>query len=708
MKDSGSKTEIARRLIENTGTSLFLTGRAGTGKTTFLKSLRQSTIKSCIVTAPTGIAAINAGGVTLHSFFQLDFAPFVPGMTRKGGDRRSMAFSREKINIIRGLDLLVIDEISMVRSDTLDAIDAVLKRFRDRTLPFGGVQLLLIGDLRQLPPVVTQQDAAVLQGHYRSPYFFDSHALAELDYVTVELDKVYRQSDRTFLDLLNAVRNGRMTPSQFAALNSRVDPAFNPPDSEGYIRLVTHNREADAFNRERLTALPGSLRSFHAEVEGSFPETSYPAESDLILKVGAQVMFIKNDAGAERQYYNGMIGHVTELTDSGVTVQPADGGEPVKVRPVEWENIKFEIDAANHRVVQKREGSFRQIPLKTAWAITIHKSQGLTFDKAVIDASLAFAHGQTYVALSRCRTLDGMVLGAPLSQRVLINDPEVSGYMEQEQLRTPAPGDIENLASNYRLQLLGKLFNFRPLANSLEGVLRILLENFRTAFPAQTDTFRIAVEKFRQNCVEVGEKFMGQCRLLYISDRDRLETRIKDACRYFSAELEAMAKALEDLGVDHDNRAVMSRFREACEEASSLLRLFMALAVKFKESGFTVEAYLETKSAVTLGTAQGKRKKGRSAPKADANADNLNPGLYGLLREWRRQRAATASMPAFTILPTKTMLAISNAVPHSEADLLAIPGLGRSRQKKYGAEILMQIRAWEEAGKPQDDSLPPI
>lgn len=409
--ESNNDIELARKIIEQTGASLFLTGKAGTGKTTFLRNLRTSSRKRMVVCAPTGIAAINAGGVTLHSFFQLDFGVYIPGMKREGKGR--VAFSKEKIRIIRGLDLLVIDEVSMVRSDLLDAVDSVLRRYRDRTLPFGGVQLLLIGDLQQLPPVVVEHERQLLEANYRSPYFFDSHALQQLDYVTIELSKVYRQSDSNFLDLLNAVRDNRADSEVLRRLNERYVPGFNPDDSEGYVRLTTHNHLANMVNDRRLAALQGEAHEFEAKVSGNFPASSYPADLKLTLKEGAQVMFIKNDTGMDRRYYNGMMGKVTTIDDEGLVVTPDDGSDPINVEPVEWENTKFVVNEETNEINEKTDGVFCQIPLKLAWSITIHKSQGLTFDRAIIDASASFSHGQTYVALSRCRTLEGMVLERP-------------------------------------------------------------------------------------------------------------------------------------------------------------------------------------------------------------------------------------------------------------------------------------------------------
>ena len=369
--------------VEHTGRSIFLTGKAGTGKTTFLKTVIERSKKRSIVVAPTGVAAINAGGVTIHSFFQLPFSPFVPNARIKS----KFDFGKEKRRIIASLDLLVIDEISMVRSDLLDAIDSVLRRFRDRYKPFGGVQLLMIGDLQQLTPVVTAEDEAL-----------------------------------TFIDVLNHIREAHPTAEDLTLLNNRYKPAFIPKPGEGYIRLTTHNHLADSYNEHELAKLSGRSYTFQAKIEGNFPEYSYPTSEQLTLKQGAQVMFVKNDPTGNLRYFNGRIGEIVEISDSRVFVLCPDDSEAIEVEPLEWENTQYQLNPETREIETKVQGKFRQLPLRLAWAITIHKSQGLTFDHAIIDANLSFAPGQVYVALSRCRTLDGMVLSAPIEARAIISD----------------------------------------------------------------------------------------------------------------------------------------------------------------------------------------------------------------------------------------------------------------------------------------------
>lgn len=631
---TNDRLELAAKIIEKTGCSLFLTGKAGTGKTTFLRNLRASSRKRMVVTAPTGIAAINAGGMTLHSFFQLDFGPFVPGARRDSRNRHSMAFSKEKIRIIRGLDLLVIDEISMVRSDMLDAVDDVLRRFRDRTLPFGGVQLLLIGDLQQLPPVVIDSEREILRANYRSPYFFDSHALSQLDYLTLELQTVYRQSDPEFLGLLNSVRDNKADMSVLERLNSRYIPGFNPADSEGYVRLTTHNRMANEINRARLDELQSPAYTFRASIQGNFPESSYPAEPYLELKEGAQVMFIKNDMGTDRRFFNGMLGRVTAIDEEGVTVTPADSDEPINVEPMEWENVRFIVNEETKEITEQREGVFRQLPLKTAWAITIHKSQGLTFDRAIIDATSSFTHGQTYVALSRCRSLEGMVLERPIPPSAIINDPTVTQFMDMHTGRGIDNGTIETLSHRYYLHLAESMFNFKPVFSALEGVSRMLQENFLKLYPSKVQELMSGTEELQGSMIGIGERFIQQIRQIDartpagLSVNPQLTQRIKDASHYFLGHLRRLRELVSEIPTEHDNRKVSQKLTERMELFESMTGICDTLLETFAEEDFSIESYLEIKARGAFRTEQ-KKKKRRSQKESETEhtTDELHPGV---------------------------------------------------------------------------------
>lgn len=416
--------DVARFIVEKTDMSLFLTGKAGTGKTTFLREVVRYTKKKCIVLAPTGIAAVNAGAMTIHSFFQFGLGPFVQGVIEPKSDFR---INKSKLELIRHLQLLIIDEVSMVRADLMDHIDVELRRIRRNSKPFGGVQLLMIGDLQQLPPIAHGGEDELLRQYYKTLYFFSSAALKSMKYSCIELKNVYRQTDRHFIDILNHARDCTLTSQDISDLNARYIPGFSPKPEDGYIRLMTHNRQVDYVNETEMEKLDSKPYTFVAAVTGTFPEESYPTTDSLTLKKGAQVMFIKNDP--ERRFINGTLGEVKSIDKNSIAVRLTESGTVIDVEPMEWQNIRYQFDEESKEISSKQIGRFKQYPLKSAWAITVHKSQGLTFDKALIDVHAAFSPGQAYVALSRCRTLDGLVLSSPVSASVFMRDNAVDAYM---------------------------------------------------------------------------------------------------------------------------------------------------------------------------------------------------------------------------------------------------------------------------------------
>ena len=590
----------AWEFVEHTGTSIFLTGKAGTGKTTFLKTVKERSSKRMIVVAPTGVAAINAGGVTIHSFFQLPLTPYVPGAAIR--DRYD--FSKEKRRIIRSVDMVVIDEISMVRADLLDAVDFVLRRYRDGTQPFGGVQLLMIGDLQQLTPVVTPRDEEVLRDYYSTPYFFGSKALQQVNYVTIQLTRVYRQQDETFITILNHIRDGHPTPEDLSLLNRRCKPLFIPRPGDGYIRLTTHNRMADSYNENELRKLPGRSIGFTAEVKGEFPPQNYPAEERLTLKAGAQVMFIKNDPSGRHLYYNGRIGHITSISNDGITVRCAGDNEDIKVEQQEWENTRYVINPSTKVIEPQVQGVFRQYPLRLAWAITIHKSQGLTFEHAIIDAGRSFASGQVYVALSRCKSLEGLVLASPIEAAGIINDGRVTDYISRQQ--QAAEESIERLPDlkeeYYRTQLLD-MFDFAGIYNAQQMLNRVLLEHFRS-YPRLTLFHKLVLQNIKTKVIDVAYKWLTVIRHKPVADlhSEAFLLRVKRSADYFAAELKTQIPEL--LEKTTTLKCQNQRTAELLEERYK--DLWMAYLQKenlldlMAEEPFAVHVYMRNKQETML------------------------------------------------------------------------------------------------------------
>lgn len=605
--EQNSELALAWQFIENTGTHLFLTGKAGTGKTTFLRRLKQESPKRMVVLAPTGIAAINAGGVTIHSFFQIPFAPYVPESSFSTNATYRFRFGKEKINIIRSMDLLVIDEISMVRADLLDAVDEMLRRYRDHHKPFGGVQLLMIGDLQQLAPVVKEEEWQMLKKYYDTPYFFSSLALKQTEYCTIELKTVYRQNDGVFLDLLNRIRENHCDSQVLEALNRRCLPDFQPRKEEGYIRLVTHNYQAQRINNYELEQLPGRSYAFRATIDGKFPEYSYPTDEVLELKKGAQVMFVKNDSSGEHRYYNGMIGEVTAVSASSIEVRAKDSGEDFLLQEEEWANAKYVLDEESKEIVEDIEGTFRQFPLKLAWAITIHKSQGLTFERAIIDASSSFAHGQTYVALSRCKTLEGLVLSAPLSARAVISDREVDRFTETARRNEPDEQRFHSLQRAYFHELLTGLFDFQPLEQVLQHYVRLIDEHLYKLYPNQLTAYKEEMERFREKVIKVAQKFgMQYNRLIdaaqnYATDKT-LQERIVAGAKYFKKEMEPQYLALiGDHVLATDNKELKKQLSKAKEELNTIFLQKDDLLAYIIENGFHTADFLRQKAVLSIG-----------------------------------------------------------------------------------------------------------
>lgn len=696
--------QLANDFVQYTNRNIFLTGKAGTGKTTFLHDLKQSSPKRMIVVAPTGVAAINAGGVTIHSFFQLPFHPYVPSLyltdsngreERKGSSDFKM--SREKINIIRSLDLLVIDEISMVRSDTLDAVDSALRRYKDHQSPFGGVQLLMIGDLQQLAPVVKEEDREILDKYYDSPFFFGSRALCSTDYVTIELKHIYRQRDQVFIDLLNKVRDNQVDSSVLDELNKRYDPCFDPDSGGGYITLTTHNSQAQALNDSKLETLPGKAHHFKAVIRDEFPEYSYPTAFELILKAGAQVMFVKNDISGEKLFFNGKIGKIESFIDNIILVKCPDDDLLIRVEMVEWQNMKYTLDEETKEIQEDVIGTFTQYPLKLAWAITIHKSQGLTFDRAIIDASAAFAHGQVYVALSRCRTLDGLVLSTQLRQRSIIDDPAITGFVYETKQNQPDQKQLTESKKAYQQMLLKELFVFTPLLRSINYCLKVINEHHDSLLGNPQQILQNASAGINADLIEVSTRFHPQLNQLLNMDIDAesnglLQERVIKAGGFFAVKLEeALKDILPGLSVETDNKVVRKAVSEAIERVrkEGITKLACLNSVM---SGFKVSRYLDAKAKSAIDLSPRKTHQTRSVE--DTSGVIKHPVLFKQLKEWRNSKAAELNLPHYMILPQKTMATLANMMPQSLPALNQVKGMGSKKSEKFGADLLTIITSY--------------
>ena len=691
---------IARDIVEHTDRHLFLTGRAGTGKTTFLRAVATQAPKRVVVLAPTGIAAINAGGQTIHSFFQFPFAPYVPGARYAAKD---FSLTRQKVRLVRSIDTLVIDEISMVRADLLDRIDAMLRRYRDHTRPFGGVQLVMIGDLQQLPPVAQGEEWQLLRQYYETPFFFSSLALRQTDYVTVELQRVYRQQDADFLRLLNSVRENRTDEAVLRELNRRYVPGYTPRQGDGCIRLVTHNRQAQETNLRELGRLPGPEYTYEAEVQGQFATSSFPTEERLVLKLGAQVMFVKNDS--EHRYFNGSIGEVSAISGTGFRVRLTGEETEIDVPQMEWSSTRYALNDRTGEIEEHVEGLFRQFPVKLAWAITVHKSQGLTFDHALIDVHAAFSHGQTYVALSRCRTLEGLVLSAPIPQSAIINDASVGDFSSRLAQRTPDGAMLRTFRLQFYLGLLDELFGFTPLRAQIGTLLRIMEEHFYRLYPQVLTSWRAHQADFEERVVAVGERFQVQYRRLVGSSADyaadeSLQERLRRGADYFAKELSGLHHLTDETSLPTDNKQTGKRAAEALAALSESLGHRIALLRYVAAEGVVLNRYQRRRFAV-LARADAapdteRAKKPRATEKLEVPADILYPTLFKALSDWRRERMREEGLPAHFILQQKALLGVANLLPETPDALQRIPGLGKAKIIRYGAQLLRIVQEFRQ------------
>ena len=701
--------KLAEEFIEYTGSHVFLTGKAGTGKTTFLKKLKKNTAKRMIITAPTGVAAINANGVTLHSFFQLPFGPYIPGSEAHEQSRQRMfRFSKEKKRIIQSLDLLVIDEISMVRADLLDSVDAVLRHHRRSDRPFGGVQLLMIGDLHQLPPVAKQDEWHLLKQYYASVYFFSSHALDLSKLVTIELRHIYRQSDARFIRLLNRVRDNRLDAAAVAELNNRHIDNFSPEKDQNYITLTTHNHSADADNKQRLAALRGKVHRFEAEISGDFPAHAYPAPGSLVLKEGAQVMFLRNDSSLEKRYFNGKIGKIKRIADRQICITCPDESKDITVEAAEWENVKYQVDEKTNEIQEEVIGKFTQFPLKLAWAITIHKSQGLTFDRAVIDAASAFAHGQVYVALSRCKTLDGLVLSSSLPSHGIETDAAIRQFIENTRQNQPSANHLQAAKIFYQQQLLLACFDFRLLRNRINYFYRLVAANAGLVQISGVSDISQRRQLAEEQIFRVSEKFKRQLQTIFtqqqLPEADAyIRERVRKASAWFQEKFTSIFDdLLQKMQLETDNRELAQKIGNALSHLKQEIVVKHA-AIAACEKGFSPPQYLRAISKAAIDDRAAKAKK--THPLDYGEADIIHPELFRRLKAWRSSKAKELDLAHFQILHQRVLIQIAVNLPGNKTALKKIHGVGKKTIAKYGEDLLALVAEYRKK-QGADDGIP--
>ncbi len=678
--------ELALDYVRGTSTSIFLTGKAGSGKTTFLHQIKEEGGKRLVVVAPTGVAAINAGGMTIHSFFQLPFGYHLPDSQRKDEKRH---FSRKKLNLIRSLDLLVIDEISMVRADLLDAIDQALRRFRSDSRPFGGVQLLMIGDLHQLPPVVKHEEWDTLRRYYSTPYFFGSLALQKTNYVSIELKHIYRQTDAAFIELLNQVRDNCLDEETLQTLNSRYVPNFRPAQHDAYITLTATNAVALDINTKSLAQLTGKSEFFTARIAGDFPASFYPTEEKLEFKLGAQVMFIKNDLQPEKRYFNGKIGRIVQIAEHAIFVRCADEATDIEVIPAEWQNVKYALNETTKEIEELVLGTFTQVPLKLAWAITIHKSQGLTFERAIIDAQAAFAHGQVYVALSRCKSFEGIVLRSRIDFSSVKTDPVVKQFCVEAERSAPTASQIQQAKRQYQQGLVEELFSFQAIQQNFSQLCRLYQENQNTltieayqhvsSLARQTHEALSAIaDKFRPQLVAYFE-FDG-----FPEDNPSLQQRLLKAASYFTEKLAGLLQETAAIPTTADNQAVSKNALLQLDKLRLSLFIKQATFVACCQ-GFTTEAY--QRARVDAGLDFTPQSLVGSANDLKVPKGVPHPELYRQLLQYRHQMADKHGIVPREVLTNESLRQLVICLPTSHRNIQQIHGIGSKRLQRYGNDI---------------------
>jgi len=593
--------------INQTNQNIFLTGKAGTGKTTLLKEIIETTHKNTVVVAPTGIAALNAGGVTIHSLFQLPFAGFLPThqeppqigenirFENRNTLRRHFKMNKTKQEVIRNMELLIVDEVSMLRADVLDAMNFMLQSVRRNEEAFGGVQVLFIGDLLQLPPVVRAEEWNTLKNYYSGMFFFHSHVILQNPLLYIELDKIYRQSDQNFINILNNLRNNEVSEQDVITLNHYVKPDFDIKKNSGYIILTTHNAKADNINNQALRDLKGKTFTYYPEIVGDFPDKIFPIDEVLELKIGAQIIFIKNDLNYEKRYFNGKMGVIHSLSEEEIVVHFQEENKYIEVEKYEWENIRYSVDENSKEIKEEILGTFTHYPIKLAWAITVHKSQGLTFDKAVLDVSQVFVPGQAYVALSRLRSLDGLVLLNPIQLNGLTNDASVMDYSKNKTEKEILQQELKIQRKNYTQQCITKAFSWRIM----QSVWKKHLQSYADELPkSKKNEFRKWAEEQFAKIEELlvhSEKFIAQLNHLFGSEPynfDFIHERFNKAYEYFFPKLDDLT--FEVLYTCEKVKRI-KRMKSFYEELSELEELQIKTVLNLKKTKLLVQAIAEGK-----------------------------------------------------------------------------------------------------------------
>lgn len=592
MQTLSEAANFTLKFINQTQKSVFLTGKAGTGKTTLLHEIIKTTHKNTVVVAPTGIAALNAGGVTIHSMFQLPFGGFIPNYKEMTWDdnvkfeNKNTLVKHFKMNnikrkVIQNMQLLIIDEVSMLRPDLLDAIDFMIQNVRKNSYPFGGVQVLFIGDLLQLPPVIREEEWRTLKQFYKGKFFFHAHVLQQHPPLYIELSTIYRQNDQFFIDVLNNLRNNTITKKDVLFLNKYVNPNFDFKQNQGYITLTTHNAKADSINTTAIDDLKGKLFTYQAEIQDDFPEKMYPLDKVLKLKKGAQVMFVKNDLSSEKQYFNGKMGVVHSLTSEAIFVAFPEDQTIIEVEKYEWEHIKYTVNPLTKDIEEEVLGTFVHYPLKLAWAITVHKSQGLTFDKAAIDVSQVFVPGQAYVALSRLRSLNGLVLLSTLQMNGISNDADVMQYAENKTSETVLQSVLETETKNFVHHFLKNSFNWNLFANEWRSFLLDFPEESEKSFKTQQVDWAKKQTEIIWQLIDAANKFMAQLDKLFGQnplDLDFILQRFLAAYQYFFEPLDGMYfEILWKLEAAKKNQKAKGFFDEVSDLESMLLDIILQL-----------------------------------------------------------------------------------------------------------------------------------